>query len=418
MFKGNTNILKVAFDTTLEGVILTDSSAIIIMANTAVEQCLGYTVDELVGQKINILVPDFLRQAHNKHYKTYFGNPNYLSHKNAREINGQHKDGRSIPLEIRLNSFHYEGKRYAKALITDITERKENEKRIQKAKKELEETIVDKTQDLERVVKELRESNSALETEILKKKKAQSKAKKALVAERELGQLKTRFISLASHEFRTPLSGILTSATLIKKYTDQNNKDALKHITTIESMVKHLSNILEDFLSLERLDTGSIQYKFSAFDINELLLEIIEKANSITKKGQNIEYPICEKCPKIYQDKKIIQIIITNILFNAIKYSPKKSNIAISITANEYISIKISDKGIGIPEKDQKLIFKRFYRGSNTANIQGTGIGLNIVKANIESLGGSISFVSKENEGTTFTLKIPLDARTTTSYTK
>jgi len=418
MFKGNTDILKVAFDTTLEGVILTDSGAKIVMANTAVERCLGYSVDELIGQDINILVPDFLRTAHKKHYKNYFGNPNYLSHQNAREINGVHKNGQSIPLEVRLNSFDYEGKKYAKALITDITERKENEKRIQRAKQELEETIVDKTQDLERVVKKLRDSNSALETEILKKRKAQSKAKKALVAERELGQLKTRFISLASHEFRTPLGGILTSASLLKKYTDQKNKDALKHITTIKSMVKHLNNILEDFLSLERLDTGNIQYKFSVFDINELLLEIIEKANYITKKGQKIEYPICEKCPKIYQDKKIIQIIITNILFNAIKYSPKKSNIAISITANEDISIEISDNGIGIPEKDEKLIFKRFYRGSNTANIQGTGIGLNIVKANIESLGGDISFVSKEYEGTTFTLKIPLDARITNSYTK
>ena len=410
MFKGNTEILKVAFDTTLEGVILTDSSATIVMANTAVEQCLGYKVDDLIGQNIDVLVPDFLREVHKKHYKNYFGNPNYLSHKNAREINGLHKNGQSIPLEVRLNSFDFKGKKYAKALITDITERKEKEKETQLVKSELEEKVKDKTKVLERVVEELRESNKSLETEILKRRKAQSKAKEALVAERELGQLKTRFISLASHEFRTPLSGILTSADLIKRYSDENNKDVFKHVTTIKSMVKHLSNILEDFLSLERLDTGNIQYKFSTFDINELLKEIIEKTNSITKEGQHINFPICETCPKIYQDKKIIQIIITNIVFNAIKYSPKNSKITISLEAKEYITINITDTGIGIPKKDQKLIFKRFYRGTNTTNIQGTGIGLNIVKSNIESLGGTISFVSILNKGTTFTLKIPFDA--------
>lgn len=412
MFKGNTDILKVAFDTTLEGMILTDSSATIVMANTAVEQCLGYKIDDLVGQNINILVPNFFKEIHKKHYNKYIGSPDKLSHQNAREINGLHKNGNLIPLEIRLNSFTYNGEKFAKALITDISERKEKETNILKAKKILEETVADKTKDLEKVVKKLRDSNNALETEIVKKRKAQSKVKEALIAERELGQLKTRFISLASHEFRTPLSGILTSADLINRYSDANNTDVFKHVSTIKSMVKHLSNILEDFLSLERLDTGNIQYKFSTFNINALLEEIIAKTNSITKEGQQISFSVCEKCPNIYQDKKIIQIIITNILFNAIKYSPKNSKIAISLKANEYITIDIKDTGIGIPEKDQKLIFKRFYRGSNATNIQGTGIGLNIVKANIESLGGNISFVSTINKGTTFTLKIPFDANT------
>ncbi len=413
MFKGNNDILKVAFDTTLEGVILTDRSATIVMANIAVEQCLGYKVEELIGQNISILVPDFLKEAHKKHYKNYFGHSDYLSHHNAREINGIHKNGQLIPLEIRLNSFDFEGKKYAKALITDITERKEKEKEIQIVNSKLQEIVKDKTLVLEKVVKELQDSNKSLETEILKRRNAQNEAKKALIVERELGQLKTRFISLASHEFRTPLSGILTSATLIKKYSDKNNNGVNKHVATIESMVKHLSNILEDFLSLERLDTGNVQYKFSTFDINELLLEIIQKATSITKEGQRINYPICKTCPKIYQDKKIIEIIITNILFNAIKYSPKNSVINIDLIANEHINIDISDSGIGIPIKDQKHVFKRFYRGSNTTNIQGTGIGLNIVKANIESLGGNISFVSKEKEGTTFSLKIPLDIHIT-----
>lgn len=410
MFKGNNDILKVAFDTTLEGILLTDSQANIVMANIAVERCLGYKVDELLGKNIGILVPNFLREIHKDHYKTYFKTSDNFSHQNAREINGQHKDGRLIPLEVRLSSFEYEGNKYAKALITDITERKEKEEKIKVSKMELEEKVKDKTNDLEKVVQELRKTNSILEEEILKKKAAQNKAKQALVVERELGQLKTRFISLASHEFRTPLSGILTSATLIKKYTEQNNNNILKHADTIQAMVKHLSNILDDFLSLERIETGSIQYKFSNFSIDELLLEIIEKANSLTKNGQYINYKPCKNCPDIYSDKKMINIIITNVLFNAIKYSPEKSKISIGLSKSDYILIKVTDTGIGIPKIDQDLIFTRFFRGSNTGNIQGTGIGLNIVKANIESLGGFIDFESKENGGTCFIIKIPLDS--------
>jgi len=410
MFKGNNDILKVAFNTALEGVLFTDSRATIVMANTAVERCLGYTVDELIGKKIDILVPNFLREIHKDHYKTYFESSHNLSHQNAREINGQHKDGRLIPLEVRLSSFDFEGNKYAKALITDITERKEKEEKTNNVKKELEENIKDKTRELETAVLELRKTNGVLENEIVKKRKAQNKAKKALIVERELGQLKTRFISLASHEFRTPLSGILTSSTLIRKYANLSDKSIIKHTNTIEAMVKHLSNILDDFLSLERIETGSIQYKFSSFDINDLLHEIIQKAQSLTKNGQQINYSVCKECPHIYSDKKMIHIIISNVLFNAIKYSPEKSHINIELSASDYILIKVEDFGIGIPKIDQDLIFKRFYRGSNTSNIQGTGIGLNIVKANIEDLGGFIDFKTKENEGTTFIMKIPLDS--------
>ena len=410
MFDGIENILKVAFSTTLEGVLLTDSNAKIIVANKAIENCLGYKVEELLGKDLHIFLPKSLHKIHRKHYSAYFKDSNYLSFENAREVFGLHKNGSKVALELRLNLFEYKGEKYAKAYISDISKRKEKEKKIQIEKNKLQEKVKGKTKELEEMVRRLRQINSNLEIEIQQKINAKNKARKALLAERELSLLKTKFLSLASHEFRTPLSGILTSATLIDKYNkDQNN--ITRHLNVIKTMVNHLSNILDDFMSLEKLDIGDIHYKFTSFRFNTLMKKIIKETNSLLKTGQSINYSPCKICPKIYQDKKIIKIIISNVLFNAIKYSPENSPIDVTVTDDEYLTIKISDKGIGIPKLDQKNIFKRFFRASNVSHLQGTGIGLNIVKSNIESLGGMIQFKSIEHEGTTFTLELPKNAK-------
>ncbi len=412
MFDGIENMLKVAFSTTLEGVLLTDSNAKIIVANKAIENCLGYKIEELIGKDLHIFLPKPLHKIHRKHYLAYFKDPSYLAFENAREVEGLHKNGSKVALELRLNLFEYNGEKYAKAYISDISRRKEKEKQIQIEKTKLQEKVNDKTTELEGMVNRLSQTNNDLEVEVQQKVRARNKLRKSLLAERELSQLKTKFLSLASHEFRTPLSGILTSATLIDKFKTNNQSDITKHVGVIKTMVNHLNNILNDFMSLERLDTGDIHYKFSSFEFNKLMKEIINKTNSLLKTGQSINYSPCEICPNIYQDKKIVQIIISNILFNAIKYSPEYSPIDVTVTSSEYIKIIISDKGIGIPKIDQKNIFKRFFRASNVSHLQGTGIGLNIVKANIEGLGGMIQFRSKENEGTTFIVELPKNIAT------
>jgi PAS domain S-box-containing protein len=407
MFDGISNILKVAFDSTLEGVILVDDSAKIIMANRAIETCLGYAIEEIIGKDVNIFLPKSLHQIHNKHISSYFKDPNYLSFNNAREINGLHKNGSAVALELRLNQFEFEGKKYAKAYISDISIRKEKEKHTQIEKMKLEEKVKDNTKELQKVVKQLRQTNHDLEIEIQKKVIAKDKARKALIAEREVSQLKTKFLSLASHEFRTPLSGILTSTALIDKYIPKENANITKHINVIKTMVNHLSNILDDFMSLERIETGDIHYKFSSFGFNELMKEIVVETKTLLKSGQTINYTPCKICPEIFQDKKIIRIILSNVLYNAIKYSPENSPIDIKVSDKDFLKITISDKGIGIPEAEQINIFKRFFRASNASHFQGTGIGLNIVKANIEGLGGTIHFKSEENKGSTFTIRLP-----------
>ncbi len=407
MFDGTENIYKIAFDTTLEGVIFTDDSAKIVAANRAVEHLLGYDIDELLGLDLHIFIPKNLHKKHKEHYRAYFKDPSYLSGGNHREVYGVCKDGKQIPLELRLNIFQFKGKKYAKALITDNTLRKEKEKKSQMVQMKLEEKVVDNTLQLKKLVSQLQKTNLDLEKQIQKKDEAEDRARKALMVERELSHLKTKFLSLASHEFRTPLSGILTSAILISKNLPQENVRVSKHVKTIKNMVNHLSNILDDFMSLEKLEAGDIHYKFSSFEFNKLMDEIIRESNSLLKTGQHIEYTPCHKCPEIYQDRKIVKIILNNLLYNAIKYSPENSKISITVKTDEYVNITISDQGIGIPEADQPNIFERFFRASNATHLQGTGIGLNIVKANVEGLGGSISFVSKEHIGTSFFVKLP-----------
>ncbi len=407
MFDGNSDIAQVAFDTTLEGIIIADSDAKIVMTNKAIEKIFGYKAAELLGKDLHMFVPKTLRALHLEHYKMYAKDPNYLSFDNAREIIGMHKDGRQLPLELKLSQFSYKNKDYAQAIITDITKRKAKETENTIAKTILEKKVKDYTAELEKVVKQLRQTNQDLEIEIKKKIVAKQKARKALIAERELGQLKTKFLSLASHEFRTPLSGILTSAILIGKYIPEEKENVTKHLKVIKSMVNHLSNILDDFLSLDRIESGQIHYKFSKFGFNKLMEKIMKETSSLMKKGQHINYIPCTICPKLYQDKRIVHIILSNIIFNAIKYSPEDSPIDIAVKTGETIVITVTDKGIGIPKNEQKDIFSRFYRASNATHLQGTGIGLNIVKANVEGLGGTIVFKSTLNEGTTFTVRLP-----------
>lgn len=410
------SILEVAFQTTLEGIILTDSHANIILANDALENIFGYKVTRLIGKNISLFLPKFLKNIHTEYYKTFFNSPtNYQQFSKPREVIGEHKDGRLIALEIRLSLFDFEGEKYVKAHISDISLRKQKEKISQVLTMKLEAKIKKKTEELEQVVNELRSTNTTLEIEIQKKIRAKRKVRKALNAERELGKLKNSFISLASHEFRTPLSGILTSATLLDKHISQKSLAITKHLHVIKSLVKHLNNILNDFLSLERVEKGDIQYEFTSFQLNKLMQRVLDEAKTFTKDGQSLNYVPCAACPTLYQDKKILYIILTNLIFNAIKYSQENTPIDILVTRDKNISITITDKGIGIPFEDQKHIFNRFYRATNTTHLQGTGIGLNIVKSNIEALGGSISFNSIEKMGTQFTINFPQDIRTFTN---
>lgn len=231
----------------------------------------------------------------------------------------------------------------------------------------------------------------------------------SLEREKELSELKSRFVSMASHEFRTPLSAILTSLSLIESYSRDDQQDKRKkHTERIKASVSNLVGILNDFLSVDKLEQGKVEIVSDDFDLYVFAVDIIEEVNGLLKQGQQINFGHHGE-RKIRLDRKILKNILLNLLSNAIKYSEEHKNIHFTIEADKYsVCLKVEDEGMGIPEEEQENLFAKFFRAKNVANIQGTGLGLNIVKKYVALLDGSITFASTPNVGTTFTIEIPL----------
>lgn len=287
----------------------------------------------------------------------------------------QRKDGTKYPVEVHLQLSQLNRKQVGVAIVLDISERK-------KYTEELERTVDQRTQQLQ----------------------------EALTKEKSLNELKTKFLSLVSHEFKTPLTSILTSITLLSKYTETDQQDKRnKHIGTIKSKVKYLDTILSDFLSIERLETGKVRYTTTTFPLSKLINEVIYGVNSLLKEGQHIIYPQQIDDIMVTFDEKMLALSLSNLLHNAIKYSPENSTIEVMVEQNgDSLILHVVDEGIGIPEDEQPYVFDRYFRASNVLTTQGTGIGLNIAQQHMANLNAEITFESKEGNGTRFTLRIPL----------
>lgn len=410
MFHQNKNIFDILFEAIPEGAIVVDNNQHIVAANVAVKKMFGYSNGELCKQHLSILIPKRFRVHHKDNFKFFMQSAKTRKTEHSFNLFGVTKNNKEFPVEIGLNPFKVDNAMYVIALIIDISKRKETEKKIENLNKNLEENILERTAQLNNTINQLKQVNISYKQEIAKRLEAENKIKEALKKEIELNELKTKFLSLVSHEFKTPLSGILTSAILIGKYNlgeQQSKRD--KHIQTIINKVHYLNNILDDFLSIERLESNKSNYKFTTFNLSKIVNEVIYNANMLLKSGQKIEIPKNVDDYILYQDEKFLELALSNIIYNAIKYSHENTTIDLKVFKNEKkLIFKISDQGIGIPLKEQKYIFNRYFRAENVLNEQGTGIGLNIVKSHLNNLGGTIYFTSKENEGSIFTFELPI----------
>lgn len=227
---------------------------------------------------------------------------------------------------------------------------------------------------------------------------------------RDLNELKSRFITMASHEFRTPLSAIQSSTWLAEQYALKGEDEKFqKHLNRIRSSIQDLTAILDEFLSLEKIESGKVEINKKTFDLPQLCQDAIEEVHAIMKNGQSIQYKH-SGAVIIHEDKNILHHILLNLLSNACKYSGENMviNLVSEVTDNT-IFISVKDHGIGIPEDEQQNVFLRFFRAQNVMTTQGTGLGLNIVKRYIELLDGTIAFTSSAGEGTTFVVTLPLN---------
>lgn len=393
------------FEIVSEGIVVVDAKQNIVAYNQVINDIFGYKENQLLHKPIHTLVPQNHHHAHKKHVADYSRLGSSRQMGVGRDLYGVRKDGTQFPVEVGLNPFTLDEERYVMAFLVDISVRKEQEKEIKDLNLQLEQKISIRTLELQETVK-------ILEEEITRREEAESKILESLRVERELNELKTKFLSMVSHEFKTPLSGILTSATLAGKYpnTDQQDK-RIRHLKLIEDKVKYLNNILNDFLSVEQLEHGKTKYKMECFPLSKILNEVIYSANMLLKEGQTIVYPENVEDVIIVCDETVLEIILSNLINNAVKYSTENTNIKIIVEQDEEsFTMHIIDKGIGIPENEQKHIFNRYFRAENALLNEGTGIGLNIVKGHIENLGGTIGFESEENVGSTFHIRMPLNA--------
>ncbi|AUC21666.1 PAS domain-containing sensor histidine kinase [Polaribacter sejongensis] len=408
MLSKDRDVFNVLFEAVSEGVVVVNDKQNIVSVNSSVERMFGYDPGELINKPLNILIPKNYHAGHGAHFKGFMKNKEKRQMGNGRDLYGARKNGAIFPLEAGLNPFQIEGQTFIMALIIDISVRKQQEEEIHQLNNDLEKKVCERTKELSKTVHELKTVNIELDKENHKRLEAENKIKDALKKQKELNELKTKFLSLVSHEFKTPLSGILTSTMLLGKYKlaeQQEKRD--KHLETITNKVHYLNNILNDFLSIEILETGKVNYKFHSFKLSKVVDEVIYNANMLLKVGQRIKYPEDIDDISLLQDEKTIALALSNLINNAIKYSPENSEIDIKIKQDSTTTtIKIKDQGIGIPKADQKNIFNRYFRAENALLTEGTGIGLNIIKSHLQNLGGTITFESEENIGSTFTLKI------------
>jgi PAS domain S-box-containing protein len=229
----------------------------------------------------------------------------------------------------------------------------------------------------------------------------------ALNKERELNELKSQFITIASHEFRTPLATILMSTELIEKYDLPVHEEKKKnHFKKIKNSVSRMKEILIDFLSASEIEKGMIKNNPEVFNLSKYTEAVIEETKSFNG-IHTIKYTHIGESQNVYLDKKILKTCLSNLIINAYKYSPKGGEIEVitELKKDGSLSFKVKDNGIGIPKKDELHIFENFFRAKNAENIQGTGIGLNITRRLVTIMGGDITFISTENKGSTFTIK-------------
>jgi PAS domain S-box-containing protein len=382
-YTNQTREFNALFNNAAIGIIMTNNAGEVITINDFGLKQFGYKMEELIGQKIEILIPRRYREKHIEHRDHYHGkNAHSRPMGVGMDLFAVKKDSTEFPVEVSLSPYMTEEGQYAIAFISDITIRKESEKALLKLNAELEEKVNQRTQSLS----------------------------EALEKEKELNELKSRFVSMASHEFRTPLSTVLSSAYLLSKYntTDEQPKRD-KHIQRVISSVNMLNDILNDFLSVGKIEEGRIQIRYSEFNLPQFIYDLTSEIQPIFKKGQRISYKNAGP-DMIYLDSTLLKHIVMNLISNAIKFSPEDSTIEISTVneTNNKLLLSVKDSGIGISKEDQEHLFERFFRGANVTNIQGTGLGLHIVAKYAELMNGVISAKSELGEGTEFTIDFNL----------
>jgi len=408
--------LKSIIDTAIDGIITIDNRGNVETMNPSAAVIFGYDPKKVIGNNIKMLMPEPYHSEHDGYLQRYqkTKKPHIIGI--GREVYGQTSEGKVFPMRLAVSEVVLNDRVIYTGIIHDLSDVKKAEKEIIALNKQLERKVEERTYELEKVVNKLLNTNKELTSEVKERKAIEHKlieSEKELIEslekEKELSDLKSRFVSMASHEFRTPLTTILSSASLIGRYeSSEQQLNREKHVEKIKSAVVNLTGILNDFLSLSKLEEGKVEIKLDQVDLKQLCTEVKSEVKGMLKGKRKINHTIVNGSHTYISDKRILKNILFNLVTNAIKYSQEDIECEFKYSEDNII-LTIEDHGIGIPEKDQKHLFSRFFRASNVTNIQGTGLGLNIVRRYVTLLNGDISFESTHEIGTKFIVKLPLN---------
>ncbi|MDB5207452.1 MAG: domain S-box protein [Flavisolibacter sp.] len=407
----NINQFEALFNFATIGIIVTNKEGKIVNFNKYAEIQFGYSKEEITGQVVDVLLPTSTHERHIKYREQYYHHPEPRIMGHGRDLFAQSKDGTTFPVEVSLSHYIIKNETFVIAFVIDITVRKTHEARAMEQKNELESVTaeiksmnLELEQKVEDRTKMLREALSELE-------RSKEELNLAYENEKELNELKSGFVTVASHEFRTPLTTILSSAYLLDKYNQSNADPRVeKHIDRIKIAVDGMKNILEDFLSLGKMEEGLMQANVelvSPSEIDTIFNDLIQDLDGLLKKGQKINFTNSVDS-NVWLDRNLVKNILINLVSNAIKFTDENQPIEIvAVFMDTIFMVCVTDKGIGISNEDQKHLFERFFRGKNANHIQGTGLGLHIVGKYLELMKGRITVKSKLDEGTTVTVYIP-----------
>lgn len=400
------------FDYATIGIVMTDHSGIIINFNKYAEKQFGYTREEINGKQVEVLIPHSLHGAHVGHRKGFYKHPEPRRMGEGRDLFALKKDGTEFPVEVSLSHYVIGEENFVIAFVIDITVRKRSEA-----------VVLRQNADLEKSTRDIRQLNAELEqkvddrTKMLREtlvelERSRKELSEALEAEKGLSELKYRFVTAASHEFRTPLSTILSSAYLLGKYKPEEYEEKKeKHIQKIKNAVEGMKGILEDFLSLGKIEEGKVQVKMEEIEAHACVSElqsVLADMEHLLKPGQEISFVHQLDWPTAQLDLHLVKSILINIVSNAIKFSGENKVIRVSIELSSWVfRMSVQDNGIGVSQEDQQHLFERFFRARNAANIQGSGLGLHIIGKYLELLSGTIDIKSILDEGSCFTINIP-----------
>ncbi|MGE7774843.1 PAS domain-containing sensor histidine kinase [Chitinophaga sp. NPDC101104] len=385
------------------GILVADTAGNIVMSNPFLLRQFGYTAEELEGQKVEKLIPDRYAGRHESHRDRFSHHPHNRPMGMGMDLFARRKDGTEFPVEISLGVYEAPTGRLVVAFVSDISLRKQSEDALRELNAELEQKVADRTESLSKLVKQMEMQMKEIE-------RKDNELRMALQKEKDLNELKSRFVSMASHEFRTPLSTVLSSSYLISRYTAaEEQPQREKHIQRIVSSVNLLTDILNDFLSVGKIEEGRIHVRPATVNVESIIGATVQELFELNKKDQRISY-VHTGDPEALLDPALLKHIILNLLSNAIKFSPEGSAIRVSSEREgQQLVIRVADQGRGISEDDQAHLFERFFRGNNVSDIQGTGLGLHIVAKYTELMDGNIQCRSQVGNGTEFilTFQIP-----------